>query len=254
MSCHHPSLSILEQTRNNTYGATRVPIVPLFVLLGIKFLYCMAVFGLAIAAYQFTNPSESQSVKERLSVKGLAATCFAEANTHQQVAVQNVEQLFQQPKAQDAEAAPTPEVKVGMVMTELGGWAFVKLAAGKVLQTVAPIVQADVMAVAKGGQFGSDGQSAAGWISLYIPHPTSIQKMSSSGGSAPGEFAHGKVDPSEAGKKGGLASGGGTSDSGSSGQSTGSSGNSGSGGSGKGEFAHGKVDPSEAGKKGGSAS
>ncbi|KIV86738.1 hypothetical protein PV11_02333 [Exophiala sideris] len=160
------SSTILEQTRNNNYGATRVPIVPLFVLLGIKFLYCMAVFGLAVAAYQFTNPSESQSVKERLSVKGLAATAFAEANTHQQVAVQNVEQLFQQPRAQDAEAAPPPDVKVGMVMTELGGWAFVKMAAGKVFETVSPIVQANVMAVAKGGQFGSDGQNAADWISM----------------------------------------------------------------------------------------
>lgn len=84
-------------------------------------------------------------------------------------------------------------------------------------------------------------------------------KMSSSGGSAPGEFAHGKVDPSEAGKKGGLASGGGTgggsSDSGSTGGRGGSGGSSGnSGGSSKGEFAHGKVDPSEAGKKGGSSS
>ncbi|OCT54429.1 hypothetical protein CLCR_00994 [Cladophialophora carrionii] len=75
--------------------------------------------------------------------------------------------------------------------------------------------------------------------------------MSSSGGSAPGEFAHGKVDPHEAGKKGGLASGGGTS--GGSDSNTSSSGGGGSGntgGSQKGEFAHGKVDPSEAGKKG----
>ncbi|KAK5202461.1 hypothetical protein LTR41_011790 [Exophiala xenobiotica] len=74
--------------------------------------------------------------------------------------------------------------------------------------------------------------------------------MSSSGGSAPGEFAHGKVDPHEAGKKGGLASGGGTS--GGSDTSTTSSAGGGSGntgGSQKGEFAHGKVDPSEAGQK-----
>lgn len=70
--------------------------------------------------------------------------------------------------------------------------------------------------------------------------------MSSSGGSAPGEFAHGKVDPSEAGKKGGQAtSGSGNTNSNESGTST--------SGSNKGEFAHGKVDPSEAGKKGGSS-
>ncbi|KAK5562035.1 hypothetical protein LTR43_012370, partial [Exophiala xenobiotica] len=64
--------------------------------------------------------------------------------------------------------------------------------------------------------------------------------MSSSGGSAPGEFAHGKVDPSEAGKKGGLSSGGGTNtDSSSTGGTSGdSSGSGNSGGSQKGEFAH----------------
>nr|POF20118.1 hypothetical protein CFP56_71740 [Quercus suber] len=54
-----------------------------------------------------------------------------------------------------------------------------------------------------------------------------------------GEFAQGKVDPVEAGKKGGNTSGDGSDES--------SSGGSG----GKGEFAGGKVDPVEAGKKGG---
>ena len=57
-----------------------------------------------------------------------------------------------------------------------------------------------------------------------------------------GEFAHGKVDPVEAGSQGGQTGGqsGGetTSDTGSTGGSTG-------------KFAGGKVDPVEAGKKGG---
>ncbi|KAI5370429.1 hypothetical protein Slin15195_G013040 [Septoria linicola] len=53
-----------------------------------------------------------------------------------------------------------------------------------------------------------------------------------------GEFAQGKVDPVEAGKKGGNTSGG---DGGDSEESSG----------GKGQFAGGKVDPVEAGKKGG---
>ncbi|CZT10549.1 uncharacterized protein RAG0_15552 [Rhynchosporium agropyri] len=59
-----------------------------------------------------------------------------------------------------------------------------------------------------------------------------------------GQFAQGKVDPSEAGAQGGKASG-------SSGSSE-SSGNSGSGD--KKAFAGGKVDPVEAGRKGGKAS
>jgi hypothetical protein len=66
--------------------------------------------------------------------------------------------------------------------------------------------------------------------------------MSSSGG----EFAHGKADPHEAGKKRGQATG--ANDSGSAAE-TGDQNNRGSN---KGGFAHGKVDPHEAGKKGGS--
>ncbi|KAA8565770.1 hypothetical protein MFRU_006g03130 [Monilinia fructicola] len=54
-----------------------------------------------------------------------------------------------------------------------------------------------------------------------------------------GQFAHGKVDPVEAGAKSGHSDG-----------TTESTSNSGSGGG----FAHGKVDPVEAGKKGGKAS
>jgi hypothetical protein len=57
-----------------------------------------------------------------------------------------------------------------------------------------------------------------------------------------GEFAHGKVDPHEAGKQGGHTSGTGSS-------SYDDGDNSSSGNSG--QFAHGKVDPHEAGKKGG---
>ncbi|PVH80870.1 hypothetical protein DL98DRAFT_370542, partial [Cadophora sp. DSE1049] len=57
-----------------------------------------------------------------------------------------------------------------------------------------------------------------------------------------GQFAQGKVDPTEAGAQGGKSSGG--------------SGNSGSDSSsgGSGEFAGGKVDPVEAGRKGGKSS
>lgn len=55
------------------------------------------------------------------------------------------------------------------------------------------------------------------------------------------EFAAGKVDPVEAGKKGGHTSGGGE------------GGSSEGGEGGKGQFAGGKVDPVEAGKKGGNS-
>ncbi|KIX96774.1 uncharacterized protein Z520_07494 [Fonsecaea multimorphosa CBS 102226] len=166
----NPTETILEQTRNNNYGATRVPIVPLFVLLGFKFLYCLAVLCLAIAAYHYTNPAEAQSVKERLTIKGLAATYFCDTPSHQQVAVQNVEQLFRSPEATnaagDAEAAVPAEQKVGIVQTEMGGWQFVKMTASKVYDAVGPIVEKQLMSDANAGNFGTDGKDVANWVSL----------------------------------------------------------------------------------------
>ncbi|KAH7370906.1 hypothetical protein BKA65DRAFT_26016 [Rhexocercosporidium sp. MPI-PUGE-AT-0058] len=60
-----------------------------------------------------------------------------------------------------------------------------------------------------------------------------------------GQFAQGKVDPTEAGAAGGKASGG---------SGSGESESTGSSGGGNGQFAGGKVDPVEAGRKGGKAS
>lgn len=164
--------TILEQSRNNNFGATRVPIVPLFVLLGFKFLYCLAVFGLAIAAYHYTEPAESQSVKERLTLKGLAANYFSDTPSDQQVAVKNIEQLFQSSgttaAGADAEAAllAGQEPKIGVVQTEMGGWQYVRMAAGKVYDAVTPIVEKQLMSDANAGDFGSNGQDAAKWVSL----------------------------------------------------------------------------------------
>ncbi|OQU95411.1 hypothetical protein CLAIMM_01624 [Cladophialophora immunda] len=162
-----PTSTILEQSRDDNFGATRVPIVPLFVLLGFKFLYCFAVLCLAVAAYHYTNPAEAQSVKERLTIKGLAATYFCDTPSHQQVAVKNIEQLFQPSEAAkdaddaDAEAAVPAEPKIGVVQTEVGGWQFVKMAASKVYDSVGPIVERQLMSDASAGNFGTDGKDVA---------------------------------------------------------------------------------------------
>lgn len=66
-----------------------------------------------------------------------------------------------------------------------------------------------------------------------------VDQRTAKGGNT--EFAHGKVDPHEAGAQGGKASGG-------------SGGGDSSSGGGSGEFAGGKVDPVEAGRKGGQTS
>lgn len=77
---------------------------------------------------------------------------------------------------------------------------------------------------------------------LHLPSTKYNKVLTSSS-----EFAGGKVDPVEAGKKGGVT-GGETGGSSSGGDS------SSSGGSGNGQFAGGKVDPVEAGRKGGQSS
>ena len=163
----------MEQIRNNNHSATRVPMIPLFLLLGFKLLYGLAVLALAIAAWHYTDPRETQSVKERLTVKGLTAAYFAEGASHQQVAVKNVEQLF--PKSASTDAAPgdaeaaqeiVPETKVAIQPTEAGGWQFVKVAAGTVWTHVEPIIAGEVIAQGNAGYFGTDGKDAAEWAGL----------------------------------------------------------------------------------------
>jgi hypothetical protein len=161
----------LEQTRNNSHAATRVPMIPLFLLLGLKILYCLAVLLLAFAAWYCTNPRETQSVKERLTVKGLAAAYFADGSSHQKVAVKNVEQLFQDSTKSDGKgeietAEVVTENKVGMKPTELGGWEFVKLAAGTVWKQVEPIIASETITQANAGVFGTSGQDAAELVGL----------------------------------------------------------------------------------------
>jgi hypothetical protein len=162
-----PANNHMEQVRDNAKAATRVPMIPLFLLLGLKMLYCLAVLALAIAAWHYTDPRETQSVKERLTVKGLAAAYFAEGASYQKVAVKNVEQLFQDSSRGDAEAERGgTEDKVVVKPTELGGWEIVKVAAVTVWTQVEPIVAGDVISQASAGDFGVEGKEAAGWVGL----------------------------------------------------------------------------------------
>lgn len=162
----------IEQTRNNSHSATRVPMIPLFLLLGFKMAYCLAVLFLAIAAWYYTDPRETQSVKERLTIQGLAAAYFAEGSLHQQLAVKNVEELFQNSASgavrKDAEVARGNDNvdKVAMKPTELGGWQVVKVATGTVWTHVEPIITSEVIAQSNAGAFGASGRDAAPWVGL----------------------------------------------------------------------------------------
>lgn len=65
--------NFFEQVRNDALIVTRVPRMPLYFLLGLKFLYSLATIPLALAAMRYTNPAEMQSVKERLTVNDLVS-------------------------------------------------------------------------------------------------------------------------------------------------------------------------------------
>ncbi|KAH9837483.1 hypothetical protein Tdes44962_MAKER01839 [Teratosphaeria destructans] len=67
--------TIIEQ-RRETKRVTRVPIIPLYLYLALKALYVLTVIALAIGAYCFTHPAETEVVKQQLSPKGLADAHF----------------------------------------------------------------------------------------------------------------------------------------------------------------------------------
>lgn len=73
-----PRRNDLEQLRDNAVAVARVPLVPLYLLLGLKLLYVVVVVVLAVGVYCFTHPAETELVKAQLSVHGLAAAHFNE--------------------------------------------------------------------------------------------------------------------------------------------------------------------------------
>lgn len=132
-----PAGNLLEQSRNNTELLTRVPKIPLYVLVGLKALYALASLVVAGLAVVFTGPSEAQEVKARLTVEGLAAG-FLEPGARQERGVRKVKQLFgehhhhQGKEREDkgdgragAGGEPTTTRKVGIKQTAGGGWIWV---------------------------------------------------------------------------------------------------------------------------------
>ncbi|KAK5111654.1 hypothetical protein LTR62_004759 [Meristemomyces frigidus] len=78
----HQGPPILPPSRSVQGPVAHVPLVPLFLFLGLKTMYVLSVILLAIGAYCFTP--ETPSIKEQLSAKGLAASHFDEPGLLQQ--------------------------------------------------------------------------------------------------------------------------------------------------------------------------
>ncbi|KIW33771.1 uncharacterized protein PV07_00595 [Cladophialophora immunda] len=152
----------LEWTRDNSYLATRVPYVPLYLLVTLKAIYALFALGLAVLAVFLTQPSQAQEVKERLTVDGLAAGFF-EPNANHERAVKNVSDLFHEHQSPDKSEDTQ---KIGLLQTDKGGWLWVavvqKAAQGLGIQQAANFA-ADQVADAAAAQMGAVGTLGQGY-------------------------------------------------------------------------------------------
>jgi len=177
-------------------------LIPLYLLLGFKFLYVVTVIVLAIGAYCFTHPAETEIVKAQLSVKGLAAAHFDQPDLLRENVVKEVQSRlnlakngadasvggagggqYSEDRASSSHSIPVGEPprraatepgavpagpaddhppKIGLMPTRTGAWQFVLLANGA-WQSVKPMVQSFVLAEAQTGKLGATGDVYAAW-------------------------------------------------------------------------------------------
>ncbi|KAK5677772.1 hypothetical protein LTS10_009655 [Elasticomyces elasticus] len=174
-----PAPNAIEQVRNSTIAVARVPMIPLYLLLGFKAIYVVAVIALAIGAYCFTHPGETEVVKAQLSAKGLAAAHFDDPGLLQQNVVKEMQARLQtgkdnqhdpKPALQRANTAPAghevaavpTDKRVGLVAQADGAWKLALIADG-VWQGVKPIAVNLVAIEAAAGQMGTAGQVINAW-------------------------------------------------------------------------------------------
>lgn len=188
-----PLVNELEQVRNNNVNVTRVPMVPLYLLLGLKFIYVIVVIFLAIGVYCFTHPAETEVVKAQLSVKGLVAAHFdqpdllrgnvvkevqsrleetstgatGDGRSDPSASIRPVEEVETGTSGSSSLSKSTPatdrhETRVGIVPTPEGAWKFALVINGA-WQSVKPIVKDIVLVEAKQGNLGAVGEDYAAW-------------------------------------------------------------------------------------------
>ena len=171
-----PAPNSIEQVRNSTIAVARVPMIPLYLLLGFKAIYVIAVIALAIGAYCFTHPGETEEVKAQLSAKGLAAAHFDDPGLLQQNVVKELNSRLQKgqddskPSLQRAQTAPVghdaavapSDKRVGLVAQADGAWKFAIVADG-VWHSVKPIAVNLLTMEAASGQMGTAGAVINAW-------------------------------------------------------------------------------------------
>ena len=174
-----PEQNILSQWRETTQVA-RVPMAPLYILLALKAIYVMAVIALAIGAYCFTHPAETEIVKTQLSTKGLAAAHFDDPNILQSKVVNQLSERLQPMITKDSPTEPDdpakgglrraatflgdmPDKKIGVVAEADGVWRFAVVANG-VWNGIKPLAVDLVNIEARAGNLGTPGEVVKAWI------------------------------------------------------------------------------------------
>ncbi|OQN95665.1 hypothetical protein B0A48_18189 [Cryoendolithus antarcticus] len=169
-----PQANVIEQVRNSTIAVARVPIAPLSLLLGLKLLYVVAVILLALGAYCFTHPAETEVVKTQLSAKGLAAAHFDAPDMLQSNVVRELGQRLQpaeSPTEEDPRGgglkravtlAEMEDKRIGVVADANGAWGFAVVANG-VWNGIKPIATDIIGMEASQGNLGTAGQLMTAW-------------------------------------------------------------------------------------------
>ena len=170
---------ILIQWRNARQVA-RVPKAPLYILLALKAVYVLAVIALAIGAYCFTHPAETEIVKTQLSTRGLAAAHFDTPDILQTKVVSQLKERLQPTTTKDNQAESNdpaagglkraatflgdlPDKRIGVVAHEDGVWRFAVVANG-VWNGIKPLAVDLVNIEAKAGNLGTPGEVVKAWI------------------------------------------------------------------------------------------
>lgn len=183
-----PVLNDYEPLRQSGIIVARIPLIPLYLLLATKFIYVIAFVVLAIGAYCFTQPAETEIVKAQLSVNGLAAAHFNQPSLVQQNVVKELERRLDLAKDKSKTSQPVggsendrithlkgaitapvqgtvgqhQKAKVGLLPGADGTRQFVVLANG-VWNSIRPIVENLVVTDAAKGGLGEAGMFINAW-------------------------------------------------------------------------------------------
>lgn len=170
-----PKINDVEQIRNNNVAVTRVPMIPLYTLLVLKLLYVLVVVALAIGAYLFTHPAETEAIRDQLSVKGLAMSYFKHPDMRRANVMGQFKSQFgsinsdktvkDEANAWDAAREVQEQgyrTKVGLVPSTDGKWTFALLV-DETWHNVKPVVKVVVMQKAKEKKLGVFGDAYVAW-------------------------------------------------------------------------------------------